>query len=158
MVCFLLNSIFLLQVREFLLGLPHYGVLADVGCGNGKYFGVRPDLSVLGSDRSTGLALQAMKLCKKPFRQKPASPPTQKPNLCSSLDKESVASQGEAETLPGNGGVVGEQGSGSCMMGRSQVQPCLHADVLVADAIQLPYKVRQLPRKSQLQCPKFRRL
>jgi hypothetical protein len=28
--------------------------VADVGCGNGKYFGVRRDLAVLGSDRSAG--------------------------------------------------------------------------------------------------------
>jgi alkylated DNA repair protein alkB family protein 8 len=29
-------------------------VVADVGCGNGKYYGVRRDLAVLGSDRSEG--------------------------------------------------------------------------------------------------------
>jgi hypothetical protein len=33
--------------------------VADVGCGNGKYFGVRRDLAVLGSDRSGGLAALA---------------------------------------------------------------------------------------------------
>ena len=31
-------------------------MVADVGCGNGKYFGVRRDIMVLGSDRSSGLA------------------------------------------------------------------------------------------------------
>jgi hypothetical protein len=34
--------------------LPRGAVVADVGCGNGKYFGVRPDVMVLGSDRSAG--------------------------------------------------------------------------------------------------------
>lgn len=42
------------KVREFLESLPPCSVVADVGCGNGKYFGVRDDLMVLGSDRSAG--------------------------------------------------------------------------------------------------------
>lgn len=45
------------------MALPQRGVLADVGCGNGKYFAVRPDLVVLASDRSCGLAIQAARLC-----------------------------------------------------------------------------------------------
>ena len=48
-----------LQVREFIDSLPHSGLVADVGCGNGKYFSVRPDLAVLGSDRSPNLAATA---------------------------------------------------------------------------------------------------
>lgn len=42
------------KVRAFLESLAPHGVVADVGCGNGKYFGVRRDLAVLGSDRSEG--------------------------------------------------------------------------------------------------------
>ena len=52
-----------MQVREFLMALPRRGILADVGCGNGKYFAVRPDLVVLASDRSFGLAAKASALC-----------------------------------------------------------------------------------------------
>ncbi|MEW5315958.1 MAG: hypothetical protein WDW38_007352 [Sanguina aurantia] len=48
------------RVRDFIMGLPAGAVVADVGCGNGKYFGVRQDLAVIGSDRSTGLAAVAM--------------------------------------------------------------------------------------------------
>lgn len=44
------------RVREFIESLPAGAVVADVGCGNGKYFGVRRDIAVLGSDRSSGLA------------------------------------------------------------------------------------------------------
>ena len=44
------------RVREFIESLPSGAVVADVGCGNGKYFGVRRDIAVLGSDRSCGLA------------------------------------------------------------------------------------------------------
>ena len=44
------------KVREFLDSVPAGAVIADVGCGNGKYFGVRRDVAFLGSDRSTGLA------------------------------------------------------------------------------------------------------
>ncbi|PSC72219.1 alkylated DNA repair alkB-like protein 8 [Micractinium conductrix] len=47
------------RVRAFLEGLSPGALIADVGCGNGKYFGVRPDVFVLGSDRSEGLALVA---------------------------------------------------------------------------------------------------
>lgn len=46
-------------MREFLEALPCGAVVADVGCGNGKYFGVRPDIALLGSDRSSGLAAAA---------------------------------------------------------------------------------------------------
>lgn len=42
------------KVRAFLEALPPGAVVADVGCGNGKYFGVRRDVFVLGSDRSEG--------------------------------------------------------------------------------------------------------
>ena len=44
------------KVREFLDSLPAGAVVADVGCGNGKYFGVRRDVAFVGSDRSVGLA------------------------------------------------------------------------------------------------------
>jgi len=42
------------KVREFIEKLPSGAVVADVGCGNGKYFGVRRDIFVAGSDLSTG--------------------------------------------------------------------------------------------------------
>ena len=42
------------KVKEFIEAIPPGGVVADVGCGNGKYFGVRRDLAVLGSDASIG--------------------------------------------------------------------------------------------------------
>ena len=44
------------RVRQFIRELPPGAVIADVGCGNGKYFGVRQDVAVLGSDRRPGLA------------------------------------------------------------------------------------------------------
>lgn len=52
------------KVREFIQSVPTGGIVADVGCGNGKYFGVRKDLYVMGSDRSQGLVKVASKrLC-----------------------------------------------------------------------------------------------
>ena len=48
-----------MKVRLFIDRLHAGAVLADVGCGNGKYFLVRPDIAVLGSDRSCGLATVA---------------------------------------------------------------------------------------------------
>ncbi|CAG9463056.1 unnamed protein product [Pedinophyceae sp. YPF-701] len=49
------------RVREFLESpdLPANALIADVGCGNGKYFGVRRDAFVVGTDVSRGLAVQA---------------------------------------------------------------------------------------------------
>ena len=43
-------------MRQFIEELPAGSLVADVGCGNGKYFMVRQDIAVLGSDRSSGLA------------------------------------------------------------------------------------------------------
>lgn len=42
------------KVRAFLDSLSPGSVVADVGCGNGKYLGLRHDLAMLGSDRSAG--------------------------------------------------------------------------------------------------------
>ncbi|KAI8914883.1 hypothetical protein PhCBS80983_g05132 [Powellomyces hirtus] len=42
-------------VDDFLRGLEKGSVGADVGCGNGKYLGVNPDVFTIGSDRSDKL-------------------------------------------------------------------------------------------------------
>ncbi|XP_012693354.2 alkylated DNA repair protein alkB homolog 8 [Clupea harengus] len=43
------------RVRDFLLALPAGGLLADVGCGNGKYLGINPEVMSVGCDRSASL-------------------------------------------------------------------------------------------------------
>ncbi|XP_061576269.1 alkylated DNA repair protein alkB homolog 8 [Cololabis saira] len=43
------------RVCHFLSSLPPGSVLADVGCGNGKYLGVNPELVMVGCDRSCAL-------------------------------------------------------------------------------------------------------
>ncbi|XP_008423742.1 alkylated DNA repair protein alkB homolog 8 isoform X3 [Poecilia reticulata] len=43
------------RVCHFLSSLPPGSVLADVGCGNGKYLGVNPQLIPVGCDRSSAL-------------------------------------------------------------------------------------------------------
>lgn len=43
------------QVTEFLEKLEPGALVADVGCGNGKYLGVNPSLCMLGADRSIPL-------------------------------------------------------------------------------------------------------
>ncbi|KAJ6662280.1 hypothetical protein lerEdw1_012444 [Lerista edwardsae] len=43
------------QVVEFLRALPCGAVVADIGCGNGKYLGVSKDLFMFGCDRSKNL-------------------------------------------------------------------------------------------------------
>ncbi|XP_050986435.1 alkylated DNA repair protein alkB homolog 8 isoform X2 [Labeo rohita] len=43
------------QVRDFLLSLPPGSILADVGCGNGKYLGINPEVMSVGCDRSANL-------------------------------------------------------------------------------------------------------
>ncbi|OQS06738.1 hypothetical protein THRCLA_01232 [Thraustotheca clavata] len=42
-------------VADFLNGLPSGSMVADIGCGNGKYLGVNSDLMMIGSDRSIPL-------------------------------------------------------------------------------------------------------
>lgn len=49
-------------VEQFLLAQPDHSVGLDVGCGNGKYMGVNPKITVLGSDRSSGLVECAWRL------------------------------------------------------------------------------------------------
>eukprot|EP00981_Chlorochromonas_danica_P013183 scaffold5939_cov165-Ochromonas_danica.AAC.12 len=43
------------RVKHFLLSLPPGSLVADVGCGDGKYFSVNPLLQIVGCDRSWGL-------------------------------------------------------------------------------------------------------
>ncbi|XP_026155209.1 alkylated DNA repair protein alkB homolog 8 [Mastacembelus armatus] len=43
------------RVCHFLSSLPAGGVLADVGCGNGKYLGVNTEVIAVGCDRSSAL-------------------------------------------------------------------------------------------------------
>lgn len=94
------------------MGLPQGAVVADVGCGNGKYFAVRPDLIVLGSDRSSGLAEQAAKLCR-------------------GLDSKQPGISSNGRNLQEN---PHADATGSVK--------APHADVFVADALQLPLKVQ----------------
>jgi alkylated DNA repair protein alkB family protein 8 len=42
-------------VTDFLMGLPSGSLVADVGCGNGKYLGINPKICMIGSDRSIPL-------------------------------------------------------------------------------------------------------
>ncbi|KAG8452956.1 hypothetical protein GDO86_004674 [Hymenochirus boettgeri] len=43
------------KVVDFLLSLPKGSMVADVGCGNGKYLGINKDLYMIGCDRSKNL-------------------------------------------------------------------------------------------------------
>ncbi|KAI9716547.1 MAG: hypothetical protein M1812_005278 [Candelaria pacifica] len=42
-------------IENFLKELPNGAVGLDIGCGNGKYLAVNPNIFILGSDRSTAL-------------------------------------------------------------------------------------------------------
>ncbi|XP_052668707.1 alkylated DNA repair protein alkB homolog 8 isoform X3 [Harpia harpyja] len=44
------------RIVEFLRSLPKGSIVADVGCGNGKYLGINKDLYMVGCDRSKNLA------------------------------------------------------------------------------------------------------
>ncbi|KAM6287481.1 tRNA (carboxymethyluridine(34)-5-O)-methyltransferase ALKBH8 [Spheniscus humboldti] len=43
------------RIVEFLSSLPKGSIVADVGCGNGKYLGINKDLYMVGCDRSKNL-------------------------------------------------------------------------------------------------------
>lgn len=49
-------------------------MVADVGCGNGKYFSVRQDVAVLASDRSAGLVQVAQRRVLQPSPGQPKMP------------------------------------------------------------------------------------
>ena len=40
---------------KFLKGLEKGSIVADIGCGNGKYLGCNPDIFIIGIDRSHNL-------------------------------------------------------------------------------------------------------
>lgn len=46
-------------IKAFLLELEKGSVVADIGCGNGKYLNVNPDLIMIGSDITRNL----LKIC-----------------------------------------------------------------------------------------------
>ncbi|XP_016147888.1 alkylated DNA repair protein alkB homolog 8 isoform X4 [Sinocyclocheilus grahami] len=43
------------HVQDFLLSLPPGSILADIGCGNGKYLGINPEVISVGCDHSANL-------------------------------------------------------------------------------------------------------
>lgn len=45
------------KIAEFLKDQPASSIVADVGCGNGKYLGINDQLMMFGSDRSHNLAI-----------------------------------------------------------------------------------------------------
>lgn len=47
------------QVERFLKSIPKGSVVADVGCGNGKYLNLNPDLVMIGTD----ITLNLLKIC-----------------------------------------------------------------------------------------------
>lgn len=47
------------QVEHFLKTLPKHSVVCDVGCGNGKYLGINPDVVMIGTDITHNL----LKIC-----------------------------------------------------------------------------------------------
>ncbi|CAD8149645.1 unnamed protein product [Paramecium octaurelia] len=48
------------KIEQFLKSLEPGSLVADVGCGNGKYLGSNPDIEIVGTDRSENL----LKICK----------------------------------------------------------------------------------------------
>ena len=127
------------------MGVPANGILADVGCGNGKYFGVRKDMTILASDRSFGLIDQAQQRCYSPLSY--SSSELRAPSAfnkdigaASSKEKEaSETSEGVREVSSAvdrtTDAINGNQ------HGRREQLIASHADVLVADGLKLPYKV-----------------
>ena len=46
-------------MKQFVQELEPGSVVCDVGCGNGKYLNINPDIFVIGSDRCLSLAQTA---------------------------------------------------------------------------------------------------
>ncbi|CAI4217264.1 unnamed protein product [Parascedosporium putredinis] len=70
-------------VTSFLLSLPAGSVGLDVGCGNGKYVGVNPNLTILASDRSASLCRLARENTNpSPPRGEPGHQPLHGADVC----------------------------------------------------------------------------
>eukprot|EP00201_Polytomella_parva_P014001 CAMPEP_0175054522 /NCGR_PEP_ID=MMETSP0052_2-20121109/9552_1 /TAXON_ID=51329 ORGANISM="Polytomella parva, Strain SAG 63-3" /NCGR_SAMPLE_ID=MMETSP0052_2 /ASSEMBLY_ACC=CAM_ASM_000194 /LENGTH=460 /DNA_ID=CAMNT_0016319227 /DNA_START=358 /DNA_END=1740 /DNA_ORIENTATION=+ len=111
------------KVRDFIDSIPVCGVVADIGCGNGKYFGIRPDLVVLGCDRSIGLAELASKRLTPSFSSPSSSPSPSKPSPSSITSSiKSTISQSSPPPL---------NPFGAC-------------DVFLADGLALPFRDESL--------------
>jgi alkylated DNA repair protein alkB homolog 8 len=63
-------------VRAFLEALESGAVVADIGCGNGKYFGVRQDVALLACDRSPALVKAALERVLRPVLGQVSLPAT----------------------------------------------------------------------------------
>lgn len=51
------------RVKDFLDALPVGTLMADVGCGDGKYFGVNPGVVTIGCDRYKFTMLRLIIIC-----------------------------------------------------------------------------------------------
>jgi len=101
-------------VASFLRALPPGAVGFDVGCGNGKYLGVNPDVVMIGSDRSPSLIALANSRAKQIQSIHP------NPNPQNSVSRMG----GETTNSPSNS------------------IPAVGTDVLVADGLLLPFRER----------------
>lgn len=137
------------------MSLPENGVLADIGCGNGKYFGVRKDMTILGSDRSFGLASQASQRCSRNVTSQSQSQISNLrrealgnsviQNRRSSLKtrEEEIMNVRKTENATENTRQNGVEGSTMPFVSPIISQQLnFHSDVLVADGLHLPYKVK----------------
>ena len=107
-------------VASFLRAQPPGAVGLDVGCGNGKYLGVNPDVFMLGSDRSPSLIALARDRCKQLQAQQQQQQQQQQ------QEHEQEHEQGCAAAGRGTGGGGGGAAAAS--------------DVLVADGLSLPFR------------------
>lgn len=149
------------------MGLPLGGVLADVGCGNGKYFGVRSDMTILASDRSFGLAAQASRRCHSANHNwlsdgssDPAARNNPPENLDTAIGRGGCDYQEDLNTIRArrasandddrlyissateHSGCLETEPVSESILNRHQGRShAYHADVLVADGLQLPYRV-----------------
>ncbi|KAL2019459.1 hypothetical protein VTK56DRAFT_9664 [Thermocarpiscus australiensis] len=100
-------------VASFLRAQPPGAVGLDVGCGNGKYLGVNPDVFMVGSDRSPSLIALARSRVKQLQEQ-----PRNKPKSQVDADAEGGGTGGQSGGVP------------------------VATDVLVADGLSLPFRER----------------
>ncbi|KAK3387674.1 hypothetical protein B0H63DRAFT_521706 [Podospora didyma] len=129
-------------VADFLHAQPPGAIGLDVGCGNGKYLGVNPNVFMLGSDRSSALVGLAKARVQSLQGGRDGSGPEVAP--AGGTGVADAASSGKSKNKNKNKGQASVGGEATTDVTPTTTRPdsgaAIGNDVLVADGLSLPFR------------------